>query len=117
MDVYKECYFTNSDGLSQYYRDYAKDDGGEGEVMLCMPGLTRNSRDFAKAAIQLRSHFRVICVEQRGRGKSAYDSQPERYVPPVYVKDMFALIEHLKVDSVHVFGTSLGGLMAMMMQV
>lgn len=114
MAKYQEKYFRNSDGLKQFYRDYGSPFIGA-EIMLCMPGLTRNSRDFAYTADQLSDRFRVICVEQRGRGKSDYDPKPERYIPPTYVQDMFALMAHLAVDHVHACGTSLGGLVTFMM--
>ena len=51
----------------------------------------------------------------RGRGRSAYDPKPENYHPGTYVGDMVALLDHLKLERVAIIGTSLGGLMAMMM--
>ncbi len=80
MTAYEDKYFSNSDGLRQYYRDYGSPYGGA-PVMLCMPGLTRNSRDFDEPAAQMSKFFRVIAVDQRGRGKSDYDPKPERYIP------------------------------------
>ena len=112
---FEECYFNNQDGLKQYYRDYGSP-SERAEVMLCLPGLTRNSRDFSHVAEQFKDRFRVICVEQRGRGKSEYDPKPERYIPTTYVGDMFVLLNHLGVTQFHACGTSLGGLMTMLMQ-
>jgi pimeloyl-ACP methyl ester carboxylesterase len=56
-----------------------------------------------------------LCAEQRGRGESAYDPKPENYHPGTYVGDMVALLDHLQLERVAIVGTSLGGLMAMMM--
>ncbi len=80
-----------------------------------MPGLTRNSADFADICDRLAGDYRLIVAEQRGRGKSQYDSNPENYVPEIYVQDMFALIEKLQPGNLVLLGTSLGGLMAMLM--
>ncbi|MFC3050886.1 alpha/beta fold hydrolase [Kordiimonas pumila] len=111
---YVDSFFTNPDGLKQYYRDYNHVATGS-PVVLCMPGLTRNSKDFADIAAYMADRCRVICVEQRGRGKSEWDQKPERYRPDVYVADMVALLEHLGIKTVIAFGTSLGGMMTMLM--
>ncbi|MEX0298630.1 MAG: alpha/beta fold hydrolase [Kordiimonas sp.] len=114
MTDYTEAYFTNPDGLKQFYRDYncAPKDA---PTILCMPGLTRNSKDFADIAAHMADRCRVICVEQRGRGLSHWDPDPTRYRPDVYVNDMMVLLKHIDVQQVIAFGTSLGGLMTIMM--
>ncbi len=115
MASYTDEYFTNPDGLKQHYRDY--NNAGDGApVVLCMPGLTRNSRDFEAIAEHLSDRCRVICVEQRGRGQSDWDPQPSRYLPITYVSDMMALLDHLGADKVIAIGTSLGGLMTILIQ-
>lgn len=114
MAEYSEEYFTNPDGLKQYYRDY-NSAPESAPTVLCMPGLTRNSKDFAGVASHMAKSCRVICVEQRGRGNSEWDPDPSRYRPDVYVADMKALLEHLGSEQVIAFGVSLGGLMTMMM--
>ena len=85
--------------------------------MLCLHGLTRNSADFAELADALSTQHRVIVADQRGRGRSEYDSNPERYRPAVYVEDMECLLEslHISTQSVLLVGTSMGGLMSMML--
>lgn len=114
MNDYSENYFTNPDGLKQFYRDY--NHVGDGvPVVLCLPGLTRNSRDYAEIASHMAKTCRVIVVDQRGRGYSDWDPDPSRYRPDVYVSDMMALLAHLRVSKVIAFGTSLGGLMTFMM--
>lgn len=111
--VYRDVYYTSPDGLRLYARDY----GGEESkpTVLCLHGLTRNSADFEDLALHLAPRFRVICPDQRGRGKSGYASDPQTYAPPVYANDMAALLDHLGVQNCVVIGTSLGGLMAMFM--
>jgi pimeloyl-ACP methyl ester carboxylesterase len=111
---YAEVYYPSTDGLRLYARDYPGP-GENAQAILCLPGLTRNSKDFAELADHLRIHFRVICPDQRGRGRSAPDPDPTRYRPDTYVADMWSLCDLLALPCVHLIGTSLGGLMAMLM--
>ena len=111
---FKDGYFTNPDGLRQHYRDYDHA-GARAPVVLCMAGLTRNARDFEDIADHLKDRCRVICIEQRGRGDSEWDPKPERYQPVTYVGDMIALLDHLGIDQIIAIGTSLGGLMTLIM--
>jgi len=115
MADYTDEFFTNPDGLKQHYRDF-NTAGPDAPIVLCMPGLTRNARDFEDIANHLSDRCRVICVEQRGRGMSEWDPQPSRYLPVTYVADMIALLDHLGADKVIAIGTSLGGLMTMLIQ-
>lgn len=110
---YKDIFYTSSDGLALYARDY--DDGTGKPVVLCLHGLTRNSSDFHDLALHLSDRFRVITVDQRGRGRSAYDSDPTQYRPDIYCADMFSLLASLNLEKVIVIGTSMGGIMAMIM--
>tara|TARA_R110001599_G_scaffold1687_3_gene8340 strand:+ start:4679 stop:5539 length:861 start_codon:yes stop_codon:yes gene_type:complete len=89
--------------------------GTEGPPLLLMHGLTRNSADFEALAGHLSGQYQLIVPDQRGRGRSEYDPDPENYTPAVYVQDMFALIDGLRLEKPGLIGTSLGGLMAMMM--
>jgi pimeloyl-ACP methyl ester carboxylesterase len=110
----RDIYYTSTDGLALYARDYPGPADARLNV-LCLPGLTRNSRDFANLAAALSTTYRVICPDQRGRGRSAYDPDPSRYQPLTYVADMWALLDHLQIHKVAIIGTSLGGIMAMVM--
>jgi pimeloyl-ACP methyl ester carboxylesterase len=111
---YADVYYRSNDGLRLYARDYA---GPHDDVpaIFCLPGLTRNSKDFDALAEHLRQRYRVICPEQRGRGRSERDSDPARYRPDVYVTDMWTLADLLQLPRIGVVGTSLGGLMAILM--
>ena len=114
MRRFSDFYYQVPDGLTLYARDYPGPDDRAGCVLL-MHGLTRNSRDFDVLADKLSASFRVLVPEQRGRGRSEWDSQPDRYGIPTYVNDMFELLEAVGEDHVAAVGTSMGGLMAMVM--
>ncbi len=79
--------------------------------MVCLHGLSRNSRDFQDLAPVLNQHFRVLVPEQRGRGRSAYDTLPSRYNLMQYVHDTYAMLAAFQCERVSVVGTSMGGLM------
>jgi pimeloyl-ACP methyl ester carboxylesterase len=84
-------------------------------AVLCLHGLTRNGADFGFLAQHLSARYRVITADQRGRGKSQWDPDPANYHPGTYVGDMFALLDGLSIDRVALIGTSMGGIMAMIM--
>lgn len=106
-------YYQSSDGLNIFYRDY----GGQndGTPIICLPGLTRNSRDFDALANYLSNRRRVITVDFRGRGFSDYDPTWQNYHPLTYVADTWNLLDLLHIKTVIIVGTSLGGLCAMAM--
>jgi pimeloyl-ACP methyl ester carboxylesterase len=110
---FSEKFYRSRDGLQLYYRDYA---GDAGKVpVLCLHGLTRNSRDFAALAAHIAPTRRVIVPDHRGRGRSQYDPHWLNYHPGTYVDDMWTLLQELSIERVIVVGTSLGGLMATLM--
>ncbi len=80
------------------------------KVVVCAHGLTRNGRDFDVLAQTLAAHYRVICPDVVGRGRSDWLKVPAGYVVPQYVADMVTLIARLDVETVHWVGTSMGGL-------
>ncbi len=82
-------------------------------VLVCVHGLTRNGRDFDELARALSGHYRVICPDVVGRGRSSHLREPSAYAIPQYLADMLTLIARLNVDSVHWLGTSMGGLIGM----
>ena len=82
-------------------------------VLVCVHGLTRNGRDFDDLARALSREYRVICPDVVGRGRSDWLRDPAGYGFPQYVADMMLLLARLDVDSVHWFGTSMGGLIGM----
>ena len=114
--LWTDGYWQSEDGLRLHFRDYPG--GGAGKPpIICIPGLTRNARDFDGVAERLSGDWRVICVELRGRGESAYAKDPMSYVPLTYLQDLQALIADLALERIVLFGTSLGGLMTMLLAI
>ncbi|MES2146671.1 MAG: alpha/beta hydrolase [Pseudomonadota bacterium] len=109
--AYRDGYFAVADGLRLHYRDHAGD--GSRPPLLCLPGLTRNARDFADFAERMAPRFRVLCLDLRGRGGSEFDPQPDRYVPPTYARDSIELLDQLGIERAVFVGTSLGGIVTM----
>jgi pimeloyl-ACP methyl ester carboxylesterase len=117
MADFRDTWYQSDDGLRLYARDYRCRDQSiaEPQTILCMHGLTRNSADFAGLASYLSQHYRVLSVDNRGRGRSDYDSTIANYTPVTYVQDMFKLLDELGVEQVILCGTSMGGLMSFIM--
>src|SRR3712207_2630977 len=113
MASWSDDYWWSNDGLRLHYRDYAGD--ASRPPIVCIPGLTRNARDFEGVAERLAGRRRLICVDLRGRGQSEYGKDPMRYVPATYVEDMEALLAELGLGRLLLFGTSLGGLITMLL--
>jgi pimeloyl-ACP methyl ester carboxylesterase len=84
-------------------------------TLLCLHGLTRNGADFGALAQRLAARYRVITADQRGRGRSPWDANPANYQPAIYVNDMFRLLDQLRIPRVVLIGTSLGGIMSLIM--
>lgn len=84
-------------------------------VLVCAHGLTRNGRDFDDLARAMAPYYRVVCPDVVGRGRSPWLPVKDDYQLPTYVADMVTLIARLGVDSVHWVGTSMGGLIGMLL--
>jgi pimeloyl-ACP methyl ester carboxylesterase len=84
-------------------------------VLVCVHGLTRCARDFDRLAAALAGRCRVVCPDIAGRGDSGWLGDPAHYVLPQYVADMVTLIARLGVESVHWVGTSMGGLVGLLL--
>lgn len=110
---YEDGYWWSKDGLRLHFRDYPGRD--DRPPILCIPGLTRNARDFAHVAERLAGEWRLICVDLRGRGESGYSKLPMSYAPLTYLQDLEDLLETLELKRFVAIGTSLGGLMTMML--
>ncbi len=109
-----EFYYDSGDGLRLHAQVHAAGRTG-GVPVLCLPGLTRNSRDFAALATHLRARREVLALDLRGRGLSAWDPDPAHYQLMTYVQDVWSLLEARSLARVLVIGTSLGALMGMVM--
>lgn len=126
MAAYEDRSWTSRDGLKLHFRDYPAAHGegepGEGEPgeaalppVLCLPGLTRNARDFEDLAPRLAGPRRVLCLEMRGRGDSDYARDPMSYQPLQYLEDIEILLEQEGISRFIPFGTSLGGLLTILL--
>jgi pimeloyl-ACP methyl ester carboxylesterase len=107
-------YYPSSDGLRLYARIYPAQQAG-GLPVLCLPGLTRNSRDFAALAQHMSARHEVIAADLRGRGLSAWDPDPTHYHLTHYVEDAWSLLDSRGTERAVIVGTSLGALMGMVM--
>ena len=103
-----------SDELSLYARDYPGAEGPARLPIIAIHGLTRNSADFGTIApLIAATGRRVLVVDVRGRGRSDRAADPMTYQPPVYAKDVLALMDQAGIGRAVFLGTSMGGLITM----
>lgn len=110
--VSREIQYESHDGLKLFARQFGAQDG---MPVMCLHGLTRNHRDFGPLIRKLPRRYNIIAPDQRGRGKSQYDKHVLNYRPDIYVQDMVRLMDTLEIESAVIIGTSMGGLMGMLM--
>jgi pimeloyl-ACP methyl ester carboxylesterase len=113
MASWTDRYWYSAEGLRLHYRDYAGP--RDKPPILCIPGLTRNARDFEPVADRYAGDWRVICVELRGRGESENDPDSSRYAPAYYVADILKLLDQEGIADAVFLGTSLGGICTMLL--
>jgi pimeloyl-ACP methyl ester carboxylesterase len=110
---FEDRHFNSADGIRLHYREYAGP--ADQPPVLCLPGLTRNSRDFEPVAEAVAGEWRVLALDFRGRGLSGADPDPRRYLPRTYVRDVLKLLDQLGIADAVFVGTSLGGLVTMLL--
>ncbi len=118
MAAYENIYWWSNDGIRLHARDYAARDTAAADgrpPIICLPGLTRNARDFDVLAERLSAEWHVVVVNLRGRGDSGYAKDPMSYVPLVYVQDVEKLLGEIGCDRYVAIGTSLGGIVTMLL--
>ena len=86
MATWTDRYWNSADGVKLHYRDH--EGNRDRPPILCIPGLTRNARDFEPVADRYAGDWRVLSIDLRGRGGSAFDPDPANYKPMVYVADI-----------------------------
>ena len=111
MAEWTDRYWNSANGVKLHYRDH--DGNRDRPPILCIPGLTRNARDFEPVADRFAGEWRVISIDLRGRGGSAFDPDPANYKPMVYVADILKMLDQLGIADAVFVGTSLGGLCTM----
>ncbi|TVS18623.1 MAG: alpha/beta fold hydrolase [Gammaproteobacteria bacterium] len=102
------------DGLCIHARDYPGPDDAAVTVV-CLHGLTRNAADFEGLCEHFQDRYRMLAIEQRGRGQSDRDPDPAHYQVGRYVQDTLAMLDDLAIERPVLIGTSMGGLMSMLM--
>lgn len=95
------------------YTQWGRDDADR--TVVCVHGLTRNGRDFDRLALDLADRARVACPDVVGRGRSGWLANPDLYGYPQYLSDMAVLLARLDVESVDWVGTSMGGLIGLLL--
>ncbi len=115
--AWRDHYWWSNDGVRLHARVYDPpvDADSNRPPLLCIPGLTRNARDFDMLAPHLAQHSRVYALNLRGRGDSGYAKDAMSYVPLTYVQDVVALLASEGIDRFASVGTSLGGLVTMLL--
>lgn len=117
---FAERFFESRDGLRLFMRDYGAAQT-EGPPVVCLPGLTRNSADFAPLAQALSSgaaggrRRRVLALDYRGRGRSAFDPDWRNYSLPVEGDDILRALDFARIERAFFVGTSRGGMLAMLL--
>jgi pimeloyl-ACP methyl ester carboxylesterase len=117
-ELWRDIYYASFDDLKLHVRHYPAAEGGARPVV-CLPGLTRNARDFHYLASYLCSHPQrprpVYCLDYRGRGASEYDPLWENYTPFIELIDTLDFMTAQGLHQAAIIGTSRGGIIAMMM--
>lgn len=113
---FEERVIATADGLALYARDYPPLAPTTGLPVICLHGLTRNSRDFETLAPRIAAlGRRVVAPDMRGRGKSSNDPDPAHYEPAVYAQDVIAILNKLEIAKAIFIGTSMGGIVIMVL--
>ncbi|WP_229665391.1 alpha/beta fold hydrolase [Croceicoccus mobilis] len=115
-DPWVDGWWESADGLKLHFRDYraGPDAAPDALPAICIPGLTRNARDFEKLAEAMQPMRRVICIELRGRGESEYAREAASYNPLQYVEDLDRFFDETGIPRAVFIGTSLGGIVTML---
>jgi pimeloyl-ACP methyl ester carboxylesterase len=109
-----ERFIDTADGLKLFVRDYPAQGEARGAPVICLHGLTRNSKDFDDVApFMAAMGRRVLTADMRGRGRSDRDPQPMRYRPDVYAADVIRILDVLDMPDAVFVGTSMGGIISM----
>ena len=115
--AWRDHYWWSNDGVRLHARVYDPPIGADENLppVLCIPGLTRNARDFDVLAPHLAQRARVYALSLRGRGESGYAKDAMSYVPLTYAQDVVALLASDNIGRFASIGTSLGGLVTMLL--
>ncbi|MDP9422001.1 MAG: alpha/beta hydrolase [Pseudomonadota bacterium] len=114
MSAFQGRRWRSRDGLGLTARDYPAAGGEKRLPVICLHGLTRNSKDFEEIAPVIAGWGRrVIVPDVRGRGESDRDSDPRNYQPKIYARDVIEMMAEFGVRRAVFVGTSMGGIITM----
>jgi len=117
-ELWRDIYYASFDDLRLHVRHYPAPDTRL-RAIVCLPGLTRNSKDFHRLAAYLSQHpekpRHVYCVDYRGRGRSQYDRHWRNYTPFIELLDVLDFLTAYGLHETGIVGTSRGGIIAMLM--
>lgn len=85
------------------------EDTGAGTPLLLLHGLTSNHAMFYREIEFFKKKYRVLALDARGHGES---DRPESYSLDDHIADAVALINHLKLETLHIIGVSMGSYIA-----
>jgi pimeloyl-ACP methyl ester carboxylesterase len=111
--AFADGHWQSADGLTLHFRDYPG--RADRPPLVCVPGLTRNVRDFEPLADAFAGEWRVVVLELRGRGESDYAKDAASYEAATYIADIEALLAQLKIGTFVAVGTSLGGVLTILL--
>ena len=109
---FRERFVSAQDGVQLYVREYG-DPLSARAPLLCLPGISRNSKDYHVLARRQAGRRRVVCPDYRGRGRSDWDPDWRNYAPPVTLGDILQIMAALDLGRVVLIGTSFGGLLSL----
>jgi pimeloyl-ACP methyl ester carboxylesterase len=113
----RSIFVSVPDGLRLHVREYGRP-AASALPVVCLPGLTRTTQDFAELAPALAESApprRVIAIDSRGRGQSDYDPDPRRYNVAVELADVVAVLNALEIQKAVFIGSSRGGILTMLL--
>lgn len=109
QDTFEHFFYSAPDGLQLHACVYGKP-REDTLTVVCLPGLTRNARDFHELALTLAANRRVVAFDYRGRGRSQYDPDWRNYHVAVEAADIVAGLDALGIEQAAFIGTSRGGI-------
>lgn len=113
----RSIFVSAPDGLRLHVREHGAATA-PGMPVVCLPGLTRTTADFddlARALAASKPSRRVIALDSRGRGRSAYDPNPKNYTPAVELTDLLAVLNVINISQAVFVGSSRGGIVTMLL--
>jgi len=111
--AWRDGWYWSGDGLRLHWRE--RPGPADRPTLLCIPGLTRTAADFTALGDRLAGRWRVVAVDLRGRGESAWPRDSLTYVPLTYLLDLGRLIETAEIGRFVALGSSVGGSLAMLL--